>query len=160
MRVRNLGGLAELAARLAAAAENPALASTASAYLSEASIRQSLEAMFGLFPAAKVGVGDSWSIAISPSCGFPLSSRVKVTATKVATTKVAGDRIAAKIEGVIESGGEGSASELRGTESGSVDLDIASLRILGGSKSQNFTGTMLVRGTKIPMTVTSATRFE
>ena len=155
MRLGGIGGLPELAARMAAAAKDPAFASSASAYMNEGSIRHSLEAIFGLFPAAKVAAGESWIVESAMDCSMPLVSRNKITATKAA-----GYRISARIEGVIGPAGGGGAVELRGTVSGGVELDAASLRILGGCMNQNLSGSVLVRGTRIPMEVKNSMRFE
>jgi hypothetical protein len=155
MRVREVGGLAELSAQMAAAAKDPELASIAGSYINEASIRASLETMFGLFPDKNIAVGESWTRTSTPGGGMPVVVRGKITATKIA-----GDRLSARVEGRIEPAGESGTVELRGRQSGIVELDARRLRILGGSISQDLAGRVQVGGTMVPMTVKSSTRFE
>ena len=155
MRVRDLGGLSELAARIAATARNPVLAANASSWMSEAALRTSLEAMFGLFPSGKIAVGQSWNLTSSPGGGMPVVVHNTITATKVS-----GEKMSATIDGRIEPAGEGGAAQLRGSQSGSVDLDRAGLRILGGGMSQDLVGSFMVRGTEVPITVHSVISFD
>ena len=155
MRVRDLGGLSELAARIAVAARNPILAASASSWMNEAAMRSSLEAMFGLFPGGKIAVGQSWNVSSSPGGGMPVVAHNTITATKVS-----GDKMSATIDGRIEGAGEGGAAELRGKQDGSVDLDRARLRILGGGVSQDLVGSVMVSGTKVPITVHSVISFD
>ena len=155
MRVRDLGGLAELAARIAAAARNPELAATASSWLNEASMRSSLEAMFGLFPSGNIAVGQSWNVTSGSGGGMPIVAHNRITATKVS-----GESMSATIDGSIEPAGEGGAAELRGKQSGSVDLDRMRLQILSGKMRQDLVGSVMVSGTKVPITVHSVISFD
>jgi hypothetical protein len=155
LEVSEVGGLSELAAKTAAAAKDPALAATASAFLNEASIRQSLESLFGLFPATKVASGESWTSSFSLGSGVSVSTKSKLIATKVL-----GDRVSAKLEGEIESAGDGGVHELHGSLSGTVELDVASLRLLGGDMSQSLAGRVTVGGASIPIKVASRIRYE
>ena len=155
MAVRGITGLPELAARMAAASGNPALASVASSWMGEAPVRMGLEAIFGLFPRKKVAPGESWALAPAQVGGIPITVRSRVTATKVS-----GDKLSARVEGIIEPAGDRADDGLRGTQTGAVELDTASLRITGGTMGQDIVGSVMVGGTKVPMTVSSTTRFE
>lgn len=155
MAVRGITGLAELAARMAAASGNPALASVAGSWMGEAPVRMGLEAVFGLFPRKKVALGESWTLAPVPVGGIPITVRSRITATKVS-----GDKLSARVEGIIEPAGDRADEGLRGTQTGAVELDTASLRITGGTMGQDIVGSVMVGGTKVPMTVSGTTRFE
>jgi hypothetical protein len=155
LKVSEVGGLSELAAKMAAAAKDPALASMASSYLNESSIRQSLESLFGLFPTRSIRPGESWTSSSSLNTGVSASMKSKLTAIKVA-----GDQISTKVEGEIEPLEKGATSELRGHLSGSLELNAASLRILDGNISQSLSGKIAINGTSIPITVTSSIRYE
>jgi hypothetical protein len=154
-RVGEIAGLPALAARIAASANDPAIAARASEYLGESSIRASLEMMFGLFPAEEVAVGDRWAIAVSSGKGALDFSRCRATAMKID-----GKQLSAKVDGTIESAEEDGRARLGGSLSGNARLDTASLQILAGGITMELAGEIVVRGIKIPVKIARVTSFE
>jgi hypothetical protein len=150
-RIGELSGLAELAARIAAASRNPVLAAGASSFLGEGQVRKGLESIFGMFPASSVAVGDSWPLPASG--GNP--TRIKLTAIGLEN-----DRIAVELTGPVEPSLGGEGTSLRGELKGKVELDPAGLRVLAGELSLSLEGSVRLRGLDVPMRIASSTRFE
>jgi hypothetical protein len=152
LKVREIDGLSALAARIASAAKDPALATTASQFMNDGAIRQSLDSMFGVFPAARPEIGGSWSVESSAIGIVPVTSRLKMSAVKVE-----GSQVEVKVTGDIAS--EGNAS-LKGKITGNLILDVDALRILSGGLSQEIEGSIHVGNVSVPISIYGTTVYR
>ncbi len=155
LKVSGIGGLEVLAARIAAAARDPSLAASASSFVNETSIRQSLESIFCFFPTGEVAPGDIWKA--ESTLGGQAPSVTRYVFTDVKNER---GRLTEKVEGRVEPAQAGGGANLRGAISGEVEVDADALRVLAGSIDQELSGIIVVHGVSMPMEVKTLTTFK
>lgn len=139
-------------------------------------LKRQFEQMTAIYPEKPVGVGDAWTVEQRMNMGFPM-----VLKTAYTLKSLSGGKATADVEGTIETGaaaaadGEAAegdaapapgqpATELSGTQAGTLVIDQATGWLTSGTMKQDIKGKVTVNAggqkIEIPMTIKSDIKFE
>lgn len=152
-QIKKVDGLAELINTLNKRGDKKAGAEAASAF-SDTAVMQLMQASFGMYPDHPVKVGEQW--VKKSQTGFS-GINVDVESTYTLTT-VEGNKAVISMNAVMSlpksdmgPTGSGMQLEMKGTQQGTLDVDIPTGQIISGKTKQDIKGTMTVPGMGQPM---------
>jgi hypothetical protein len=137
----------------------------------DAALGEMMERTLAIFPDKPVGVGDTWTQTATLSTGFP--SIIETTWTLVdrkdgvATVEVKSTLKPNEKAAPMKMGPFSMKFDLAGTQTGTLKLDEATGWFVGGTITQDMSGTMIIEGVpgaqeeiEVPMTIQGVTTIE
>ena len=126
-------------------------------FMSDDILKDMMEQSFKFFPDDKVGQGESWKKDMVISKPMPMNITSNFTLKNVASN-IAKLDVASVItpgKGGMEMMGMTIETEMNGTQSGTMDVDVETGMALNTDIKQNIAGKMKVMGQEIPMNISS-----
>jgi hypothetical protein len=126
-------------------------------------MKHSMQAFLAMFPDAPVAVGDTWNRKLSFTAGMPLNTnntyKLREVREQTAVIEVRSE-IATNADEEMEMGGMSMTYDLKGTQQGTLEVDVKSGMVTGGKMKQILKGEISVGGApqgamKIPMQIDS-----
>lgn len=118
-------------------------------------MKQMMQTSFNIFPDKPVKVGESWTKTSDMNMQM---MKMKMD-TKYTLKKVDGDKATIEMDGKISTGAgtevQGMKLDLNGTQTGTMEVEIATGQAVSGDIKQIIKGKMQAGGQEIPMDVTS-----
>ena len=161
--VREVKGMNGLLPRIIAASNNTdevtkeQMVAGMKNFMSDEILKNMMEQSFKIFPGNKVKTGDSWRKMMVIAKPMPMNIDSKFT-LKDADGKLAKVNVASVItpgQGGMEMMGMKIETEMSGTQSGSMDIDMETGMTISSDITQKVGGKMKAMGQEIPMTINS-----
>ncbi len=116
----------------------------------EAMQKSSLESLTRVYPATKVGIGDSWTITTEQNAVVPTKSD-----NMYKLVSVSGEIAKIAVDGKTTSNGTGTVGQtnLSGDQHGELEMNIKTGLVLKSTITQKLTGTIETQGMKIPIQI-------